>query len=67
MRELVKYVDVAIANRKTTKSLGIEVNVDVKSSELDTDKHKALSDAFLNAYPNLKMIAITLRKLGALT
>jgi 2-dehydro-3-deoxygluconokinase len=63
MRELVKYVDVAIANEEDCqKSLGIEVNVDVKSGELDTDKYKALSDAVLNAYPNLKMIAITLRE-----
>jgi 2-dehydro-3-deoxygluconokinase len=63
MRELVKYVDVAIANEEDCqKSLGIEVDVDVKSGELDTDKYKALSDAVLNAYPNLKMIAITLRE-----
>lgn len=63
MSELVKYVDVAIANEEDCqKSLGIKADVDVETGELDTDKYKKLSDAVLNAFPNLKMIGITLRE-----
>jgi len=63
MRELVKYVDVAIANEEDVqKSLEITVDVDVESGELDREKYKILGDKVLSAYPNLKMIAITLRE-----
>lgn len=63
MRELVKYVDVAIANEEDCqKSLGVTVEVDVSSGQLDTAKYEQLSGAVLNTYPNLKMIAITLRE-----
>lgn len=63
MCELTKYVDVAIANEEDCqKSLGVKVDVDVESGSLSRDKYKALSDAVLEAYPNLKVIAITLRE-----
>ena len=63
MRELVKYVDVAIANEEDVqKALEITVDVNVESGELDRSKYKALGDKVLAAYPNLKMIAITLRE-----
>ena len=63
MCELAKYVDVAIANEEDCqKSLGIEVDVKVEDGKLDRAKYKALSDAVLAAYPNMKMIAITLRE-----
>ncbi len=63
MCELVKYVDVAIANEEDCqKSLGVQLDVAVESGALDTDKYKALTDAVLTAYPNLKMIAVTLRE-----
>ena len=63
MCELARYVDVAIANEEDCqKSLGIEVDVKVEDGELDRDKYRALSDAVLAAYPNMKMIAITLRE-----
>lgn len=63
MCELVKYADVAIANEEDVqKSLGITVDVDVKSGSLDRDKYRALSNEVLDRYPNLKMIAITLRE-----
>ena len=62
MRELAKYVDVAIANEEDVqKSLEITVDVDVESGELDRAKYKALGDKVLAAYPHMKMIAITLR------
>lgn len=63
MPELAKYVDVAIANEEDCqKSLGIKVDVDVEGGQLDTNKYKDLSDAVLKLYPNMKMIAITLRE-----
>lgn len=63
MRELANFVDVAIANEEDVqKSLEITVDVNVESGELDRAKYKALGDKVLAAYPNMKMIAITLRE-----
>lgn len=63
MRELVQYVDVIVANEEDCqKSLGIKAEVDVESGRLSSDKYKQLSDAVLKAYPNVKIIAITLRE-----
>ena len=63
MRELVKYVDVGIANEEDCqKSLDITVDVDVESGELDTAKYDALSAKVLNQYPDMSAIAITLRE-----
>lgn len=63
MPEIVKYCDIGIANEEDCqKSLGINIDVEVKSGELDTQKYKALGDKVLESYPNLKMIAITLRE-----
>lgn len=63
MRELVKYVDVAIANEEDVqKALEIAVDVNVESGELDRKKYHALGDKVLATYPNMKCIAITLRE-----
>ena len=63
MQELVKHVDVGIANEEDCqKSLGITVDVDVESGELDTAKYEALSAKVLDQYPNMSVIAITLRE-----
>lgn len=63
MRELAKYVDVAIANEEDVqKALEITADVDVESGELEREKYKALGDKVLSAYPHMKMIAITLRE-----
>ncbi|MDY7099497.1 MAG: sugar kinase, partial [Pseudomonadota bacterium] len=62
MRELVKYVDVGIANEEDCqKSLDISVDVDVESGELDTAKYEALGQKVLDIYPDMHTIAITLR------
>lgn len=62
MRELAGYVDIAIANEEDVqKSLGITLDVDVSTGKLDTDKYRLLSQKVLEAYPAMKMIAITLR------
>ena len=63
MKELVKYVDVGIANEEDCqKSLGVTVDVDVESGELDTKKYELLSAKMLELYPNMSTIAITLRE-----
>jgi len=63
MGELAKYVDIAIANEEDCqKSLGISIDVNVEDGELDRSEYKELSDKVLKEYPNMKMIAITLRE-----
>lgn len=63
MNELAKCVDIAVANEEDCqKSLGITLDVNVESGELDRNKYKELSNKVLKEYPNLKMIAITLRE-----
>ena len=63
MSELVKYVDVGIANEEDCqKSLGISVDVDVETGELDKAKYEALSEKVLELYPDMSTIAITLRE-----
>ena len=63
MRELANYVDVAIANEEDVqKALGITTDVVVESGSLDRAKYRALGDKVLAAYPDMKMIAITLRE-----
>ena len=63
MSELVKHVDVGIANEEDCqKSLGISVDIDVETGELDTRKYEALSEKVLELYPDMSTIAITLRE-----
>jgi 2-dehydro-3-deoxygluconokinase len=63
MRELVKYVDVGIANEEDCqKCLDIHVDIDVESGELDTRKYEALTAKVLEEFPNMSIIAVTLRE-----
>jgi 2-dehydro-3-deoxygluconokinase len=63
MSELVKFVDVGIANEEDCqKSLGVTVEVDVTRGELDHAKYEALSAKMMETYPNLSVMAITLRE-----
>ena len=63
MRDLVKHVDVGIANEEDCqKSLGISVDVDVEAGHLDTSKYEALTEKVLDIYPGMSTIAITLRE-----
>ncbi len=63
MRNLVKYVDVGIANEEDCqKSLDISVDVDVESGHLDTSKYEALSQKVMDIYPRMSTLAITLRE-----
>ena len=63
MRELTQFVDVAIANEEDCQmALGIQTDVDVHSGKLDREQYRGLAEKVLNQFPNLKMIAITLRE-----
>ncbi len=63
MRELVKFVDIAIANEEDVQmALGIQAKVDVHSGALDPQVYESLAGEVLAAYPGLKAIAITLRE-----
>ncbi len=63
MRELVRYVDIGIANEEDCqKSLSIFVDVDVQSGGLAVEKYEALSAKVLEEFPQLRAIAVTLRQ-----
>jgi 2-dehydro-3-deoxygluconokinase len=64
MRELVKYVDVGIANEEDCQmSLGVKMDgIDVHSGELDSAKYEAMARKVLDEFPNLKKQVITLRE-----
>jgi 2-dehydro-3-deoxygluconokinase len=63
MPELIRYTDVCIANEEDCQmALGIKADADVHSGELDRNVYQRLTESVLDAYPNLKMIAITLRE-----
>lgn len=63
MTELFRHVDIGIANEEDCQmSLGIQAGVDVHSGKLDRSEYRKLTDQVLDAYPNLKILAITLRE-----
>jgi 2-dehydro-3-deoxygluconokinase len=68
MTEMVRYVDVGIANEEDCqRSLGIslddgEWSQDVHSGALDAARYEALSEKMFAIFPNLKYQAITLRE-----
>jgi len=63
MRDLVQHVDVGIANEEDCqKALGVKIDVNVESGELDVDQYRSMSEKVMGEFPNLKMLAITLRE-----
>lgn len=63
MGELVRSVDVAVANEEDCqKSLGVNAAVDVEKGHLSAEAYQALAEKVLATYPNLSKIAITLRE-----
>lgn len=63
MGELFRVADVGIANEEDCQAaLGIAADVDVQSGKLDPGAYRALAERVLSAYPNLQMLAITLRE-----
>jgi len=63
MSELVKFVDIAIANEEDCQnSLGIQSDADAGRADLGLNRYEDISRKVLNLFPNLKMIAITMRE-----
>lgn len=63
MRELVKHVHVGIANEEDCqKALGVDIEVDVHSGALETERYKAIAERVLEEFPNLERQVITLRE-----
>jgi 2-dehydro-3-deoxygluconokinase len=63
MRELVKSVDIAIANEEDVQmALGIQAEIDVHSGKLDRRQYEKLTAKVLAEYPSMQAIAITLRE-----
>lgn len=63
MSELIKYADIVIANEEDCqKSLGIEEDAHAEEGVLQADVYRRLTDKVLNEYPNIKLIAVTLRE-----
>lgn len=63
MREVVKFVNVGIANEEDCdKALGIVSNVDVHTADLDIHKYRRIAEEVFDAFPNIEKQAITLRE-----
>ncbi len=63
MTKIAALTDVIIANEEDCqKSLGITVDVDVTSGNIDDDKYMELTGKVMEQYPNAKIVAVTLRE-----
>jgi 2-dehydro-3-deoxygluconokinase len=63
MSELIREVDIAIANEEDIQnSLGIQAAVDVHAGTLNPESYESLTKSVLEQYPNLRMIAVTMRE-----
>jgi 2-dehydro-3-deoxygluconokinase len=63
MPELVKLVDIVIANEEDVQmTLGIQAETDVHSGKLDLGQYERLSGKVLETFGNLRAVAITLRE-----
>ncbi len=63
MPELMRLVDVCIANEEDCqKCINVHVDIDVESGHLEREKYQELCERVLATYPNLEMLAITLRE-----
>lgn len=65
-KEIAKYVDVIIGNEEEfTACLGFEIESNDKN--LDVDEYKKMIQKVVKEYPNLKVVATTLRKVKTAT
>jgi 2-dehydro-3-deoxygluconokinase len=63
MPELVRHVDIVIANEEDVQmALGIQSDLRVDSGQVERSQYEQLSGQVLTEFPNLKAIAITLRE-----
>jgi 2-dehydro-3-deoxygluconokinase len=63
MPDLVRKTDVLIANEEDCQNcINLHVDIDVESGRLEREKYRELSERALATFPNLKMLAVTLRE-----
>lgn len=63
MRDVVRHVNVGIGNEEDCqKALGIDLERDVGSGMLETEKYRALALRVLDAFPNLDKQIVSLRE-----
>ncbi len=64
MRPLAAYADILVANEEDVQMcLGIEPeHVDVTKGKLGTEQYRALAEKVKREFPNVKIVAITLRE-----
>lgn len=63
MKEIIPFVDTVIANEEDfQKSLGIHEKSVIEGVSLDLDYYQKISMTAMKQYPNLKLVAITLRE-----
>ena len=63
MGEIVRSADVAVGNEEDCqKSLGIPVEADIESGSLPLAAYEKLTAGVLDVFPNLGLVAITLRE-----
>lgn len=63
MQEVFSYVDIGIGNEEDCqKMLDIECDSDVGDGKLDIGAYKRMSDKVLEKYPQLRVLAVTLRE-----
>ncbi|MGB7296752.1 MAG: PfkB family carbohydrate kinase, partial [Candidatus Aminicenantales bacterium] len=63
MAEIMPFVDIAIGNEEDCqKSLGMEVEAKVGTGSLSAAAYAKLTAAVLDRFPNLRLVAITLRE-----
>lgn len=63
MRELVRHVQVGIANEEDCQqALGIETSAEVHGGALDENRYRAIGQRVLTEFPNLEKQVITLRE-----
>jgi 2-dehydro-3-deoxygluconokinase len=68
-RELVQHVDVLLGNEEDfSKALGFEIATDDESlADLDLDAYAELLQAVMSGYPQLEVVATTLRQVRSAT
>lgn len=63
MGEMVKFVDVMIANEEDCQHcLGLALDVDVHAGSLDAEKYLELSSRVMSSFPNISYFAVSLRE-----
>jgi 2-dehydro-3-deoxygluconokinase len=63
MNTLIPYVDIIIANEEDIqKSLDIKIEQQIGGAELDRVKYENMGKMVLEKFPNVKIVAITLRE-----